>query len=91
MQFPESTICIFRVNESTVMAYQVILNKTGLYRILLECYPEGVFVNIFDSAFSMGPVQDHYQPDLALAKTFCEETLGVDCSSWVEVPNETWH
>ncbi len=73
------------------MAFQVLLKKPGVYRILLECYPEGVFVNVFDSVDSPGPVQDHYQPDLVLAKRFCKETFDVDSSAWTEVPDEVWH
>ena len=73
------------------MALEVILDQPQVYRILLECYPEGVFVNVFDSKDSSGPVQDHYQPDLKIAKQFCEDTFFVSSSAWREVPDEQWH
>ena len=73
------------------MALATVMNDHGIHRILLECYPEGVFVNVFDSVSSKGPVEDHYQPDLNLAKRFCEEMYGVADSAWIEVPDEVWH
>lgn len=73
------------------MSLQVVLNKPRIYRILLECYPEGVFVNVFESSTSPGPIQDHYQPDLMMAKRYCKETFDVNPLDWVEVPDETWH
>ncbi len=73
------------------MAYEVIPNRQGVYRILLECYPEGVFVNIFLVDSRLDPDQDYYQPDLPLAKRFCLEMYGVDEAAWYEVPDEVWH
>ncbi|VTS06497.1 hypothetical protein [Tuwongella immobilis] len=73
------------------MAFEVILNQPNRYRVLLECYPEGVFVNLFEMEDSPRPIQDPFQPDLALAKQFCEDRFGIPLDAWVEIPDEEWH
>ncbi len=73
------------------MAYEVILNRPAVYRILLEPRAEGMYVNVFDSPNSPGPSRDMLQDDLAMAKRACEQEYGVDPTAWREVPDEPWH
>jgi hypothetical protein len=73
------------------MAYEVILNRPGVYRILLEEQPEGTYVNVFDSPNSPGPCRDILQDDLAMAKLACKLDYSVEESQWREVENEDLH
>lgn len=73
------------------MAYQVMLNRPGLHRILLEERSEGVYVNIFEHATSNGPCLDYLQDDLAMAIRMCERNYGVAPDQWQSVPDEQWH
>jgi hypothetical protein len=73
------------------MAYEIILNRSGVYRLLLEEYPEGVYMYAFKDADSPGPAVDYLQPDLAIAMDACKEDYGVTLSDWRVVPDEGWH
>lgn len=73
------------------MAYEVILNKPGVYRILLEEYPEGVYINVFETSSSPGPYIDWLQDDLEMAKRVCREDYGVSDEQWLPAPDERWH
>lgn len=73
------------------MAYEVILNRPGAHRILLEEYPEGTYVNVFESSTSRAPYQDYLQSDLKMAMHACKLDFGVQESDWREVPDEGWH
>ena len=73
------------------MAYEVVLNRTGAFRILLEQRSEGTYVNLFDSESSPGPCRDWLQDDLEMAMRACEQDFGVSREQWRVVPDETWH
>ena len=73
------------------MAYQAILNRQGVYRLLLEEYSEGTYVLVFDKSMAPGPAKDYLQLNLAMAKRACEQDFGTSDSDWKEVPNERWH
>lgn len=73
------------------MAYQVILNRPGVYRILLEVRAEGTYVNVFESEGARGPYRDWLQDDLEMAMRACEQDFGVTRDQWQEVPDEPWH
>jgi len=73
------------------MAYQVILNRQGIYRILLEQCQEGTYVNVFESEISPGPFKDWLQDDLEMAMRACEQDFGVKREQWQTVPDEPWH
>jgi len=73
------------------MAFEVILNRPGVYRILLEESQEGTYVNVFDSPESKGPYLDYLQDDLEMAKRACREMYGVAEREWRQVPDEHWH
>lgn len=74
-----------------MMAYQVVLNRPGLYRILLEERQEGTYVNIFDDINSKGPYKDYLQDDLEMAMRACQRRFGVSREQWEVVPDESWH
>jgi hypothetical protein len=73
------------------MAYEVILRRPGLYRILLEECKEGVYVNAFATEDAPGPFHDTLQDDLAMAQRACREDYGVNESEWRLVADEQWH
>lgn len=73
------------------MSYEAILNRPGVYRILLEDAPEGTYVNVFDSPTSPGPYRDVLQDDVAMAKRACKLDYNVQEWEWRQVPDEAWH
>lgn len=73
------------------MAYQAILARPGVYRILIEQYPEGVYVDIFETATSQAPEQDHFQPDFLIALKQCERLYNVSAAGFSLVPDERRH
>jgi len=73
------------------MAYQVILDRPDAYRVLLEEYPEGTYVDVFETKTSEGPYKDYLQDDLAMAMHACRLDFGVEPADWCEVPDENWH
>lgn len=73
------------------MSYQVIVNRPGIYRILLEQRPEGTYVNVFEKVTSSSPYKDWLQDDLEMAIRSCEQDFGVTRDQWEEVSDELWH
>ena len=73
------------------MGYEVRLNRSGAFRILLEQRAEGTYVNVFESSNSLGPAHDWLQDDLEMAKRFCLQCFGVKEADWRQVPDEKWH
>jgi len=73
------------------MAYEVILNRSPVYRILLEQYMDGVYIDVFDSADSKNSVRDYFQPDFLIALKQCESEYGLTALSFSYVPDEHIH
>jgi hypothetical protein len=73
------------------VAYEVVLDRGNIYRILLEERPEGIYINVFETRESAGPYQDYLQDDLAMAMRACEQDFGIKEEEWRVVPNEKWH
>ncbi len=73
------------------MALEVVLNKPGVYRILLEESMEGTYVNVFDSPDARGPCRDQLQDNVDMAKCACRQDYGVKDADWREAPDERWH
>ncbi|MEZ5943040.1 MAG: hypothetical protein R3C18_16735 [Planctomycetaceae bacterium] len=73
------------------MAYEVVLNRTGAYRILLESYPAGVYVYVFESESAPGPYRDWLQDGLEMAKRAGTQDFDTTETDWREVPDEYWH
>jgi hypothetical protein len=73
------------------MAYEAILGRPGLHRVLLEQYSEGVYLDVFESPGSESPCRDYFQPDLLIALKMCEEDYGLRASDFRIVPDERRH
>jgi hypothetical protein len=69
------------------MALEAILGKPSVFRIVLEAYPEGVYVLVFEAQESQWPCQDHLQDDRELAKLHAREEFGVSEDMWREIPD----
>ncbi len=48
------------------MAWEVVLSRDKLHKIVLQEGPEGTYVLIFESESSGDPEQDHFQADLSM-------------------------
>jgi hypothetical protein len=70
------------------MALEAILNRPGVYRIVLEEYPEGVYVLVYDSIEApRGPRKDYLQDDWNMAKIAALEDYGITDDQWKEIPD----
>jgi hypothetical protein len=71
------------------MALEAIINRKDAYRIVLEEYPEGVYVLVYESA-DVGddsPCEDHLQPTWEVAKRSALRRFGVTDDQWKEIPD----
>lgn len=66
------------------MALEAIIQLPQAHRIILEEYPEGVYVLIF-KAGEQWPWQDHLQDDWAMAKLHALEDFGVTDGMWRQI------
>lgn len=73
------------------MAFEVILNRPDVYRILLEPRAEGCYVNVFATQADEGPYRDMLQDDLEVAMRQCQREYEVFPNDWRVVPNEPIH
>lgn len=73
------------------MAYEVILNRDNVHRILLEPRAEGCYVNVFQAPGDEYPFRDMLQDDLEMAMRDCQQDYGVSPEAWRVVPNEPIH
>jgi hypothetical protein len=71
------------------MALQAIINKENVYKIILEEYPEGVYVLVYACAGDddQSPSQDHLQDNWDMAKRSARERYGVLDDQWEEIPD----
>ena len=69
------------------MALAAVTNRKGAYRVVLEQYPEGVYVLVYDTPDARWPCEDHLQNDWAMAKRAALQDYGIDESMWREVPD----
>jgi len=69
------------------MALEAIVNRKDVYRVVLEEYPEGVYVLVFDTPDSRWPCQDHLQNDWAMAKRSALQDYGITEDMWKEIPD----
>ncbi|MEZ6235467.1 MAG: hypothetical protein R3B68_14870 [Phycisphaerales bacterium] len=68
------------------MALEATLNRDGIERLVLEAYPEGVYVLAFRPG-EPGPFQDHLQDNWALAKQQALLDYGVKPEDFREIPD----
>lgn len=69
------------------MALKAILNKPGAHRVVLQEYPEGVYVLVFETESGEWPYQDHLQDNWKMAKLHGLEEFGIAEHDWVQVPD----
>ena len=71
------------------MALEAIINDNNVYRVVLEEYPEGVYVLIYDSADvgSESPCEDHLQDNWEIAKLSAQRRFNISDDQWREIPD----
>ena len=67
-------------------AYEALLERDDVYRIVLEEYSEGVYVWVFLTSRSACPGKDHLQDSMAQAVSFCERHYNVSRDIWRPIP-----
>ena len=63
-------------------------DRPGLYRIVLEPTPEGVYVFVWKTRESLAPEMDYLQDHFTAAFSFCSEDLDVGNIDWKELTSE---
>ena len=69
------------------MALEAIINQPQAHRVILEEYPEGVYVLVFDSPDDPDPCRDNLQDDWPMAKRSALHRYGVTDDMWREIPD----
>jgi hypothetical protein len=70
------------------MAYEAIVNRDDVYRIVVEDQRGGrTLVNLFYKDTSTIPEEDWDYEDMTEAKQFCERKYGVRFDDWKEIPD----
>jgi hypothetical protein len=69
------------------MALMAHVGREGLERIVLEEYPEGVYVFVFSGSTPESLIADYLQDDFQMAKFFCEEEYAILQSDWQVIPD----
>ncbi len=69
------------------MAFEAIISRKGIHRVVLESYPEGVYVFVFEGEHSRFPERDYLQDDVEMAMRMCESDFGIARREWDEVPD----
>jgi len=67
------------------MALEAIVNRDGVFRVVLEEYPEGVYVLVFDTPEAKWPCRDNLQADWAMAKRSALRRWGISDKMWKEI------
>jgi hypothetical protein len=75
------------------MALEAIINRDGAYRIVLEEYPEGVYLLVYESAdvAADSPCQDHLQDNWDMARSQARDDFGVTDDQWREIPDTAFN
>jgi len=69
------------------MALEAVINRQGIYRVVLEAYPEGVYVLVFDTSDAKWPCRDNLQNDWGMAKRSAQHRYGIADADWKEIPD----
>jgi hypothetical protein len=91
MLFPEGISLICNYERDQYMAYKVELRRPHLYAIILEEYPEGVYVNVLYGEEPNAGGEDWLYSNLEEALDFCERIYGIPRDQWQIVPDPHWH
>ncbi len=68
------------------MALEAILNRQGIYKVVLQERPEGIYIFVFDRPESRVSLRDHLQDNWEIAKRCASEDHGVTEDMWREIP-----
>ena len=77
--------------EGDTMALLAIVDEPGIYKVILERYPEGVYVLLYDQPNNEETIRDDLQDNWEMAKRFALRKYGVTEEMWMEVPNIGFH
>jgi hypothetical protein len=80
----ESSLMTFKDRR---MALEAIIDRADVYRVVLEQYPEGVYMLAFATPTSAGPFRDVLQNDLAMAKRASFQDYGITEEMWRHIPD----
>lgn len=69
------------------MALEAVVNREGLYRIVLAGSPEGVYVYVWEHPDARYRDKDYLQDTWELAIEFCEEEYDVTRDMWRTIPD----
>jgi hypothetical protein len=69
------------------MAFEAIVNRGGVHKVVLQERPEGVYVYAFPGPENRRLLSDHLQDDLAMAKSCSADLYGTTEDMWREVPD----
>jgi hypothetical protein len=69
------------------MALQAKVGRAGVSHVVLEEYPEGIYVFVFERPDSPHPYRDYLQDTWDMAKGFCEDEYGIPESGWNQIPD----
>jgi len=69
------------------MALEAIVCRGNAFRVVLEEYPEGVYLLVFGTCDEQSPSEDHLQDDWAMAKRAALQDYGITEDMWKEIPD----
>jgi hypothetical protein len=71
----------------SMRAFEAVLNRDNLHRIVLQERPEEVYVFAFADPDDSICIADHLQDDVAMAKRCSAEQYGTTAEIWHEIPD----
>ncbi len=73
------------------MCLERILDRPGVFRVVLELREEGVYVNVFQTPESDWPEIDHLAPTFRGALYTAKRDYGIEFDEWNVAPDGYWH
>ena len=68
------------------MALEAIVNRNGVYKVVLQERPEGIYVFAFPGVENSLSLRDDLQDDWAMAKRCSARRYGTTEDMWREIP-----
>ena len=72
-------------------ALQAIVDKEGVYRVVIQQRNEGAYMYIYEREDSAYPEWDYLQDDVDMAMYACNKDYGVTRDQWKEIPDTGLH
>ena len=76
-----------RATGSNGLAFEAIVNRGGVHKIVLQERPEGFYVFSFPGPENKNSLRDDLQDDLAMAKICSAELYGTSDDLWRQIPD----